>query len=517
EQLEIFHRAIWLQAAENYELGGGLREAAHCWEQGGNLVRASQLYEQLGALHEAADLQLRAAIATPTTAAYVAALTQYQTWQATLAAEDVLAHVEAQLGQAACHLLADLDEVLQAPLDIAAGHRLLYNLQETLLIATYPAVTLARCWEALGRYGNWMERFDLLHVGYEMALDQLDTTRHRQTVLDILKVYHRDAGEWRDRLLIESIVERWVVLTSPAAVVQPAWWAWRDKIEADAFRDGVRDVLHFMTAEQRAAWDQLAVIENEPDIDAYLRTLAPPDMVYIPPGAFLMGSAADDPDADDNEKPQHMLWLAGYYIDRYPVTNARYNHFRAINGQAPQELERLDHPVRRVDWNEALAYACWAHKTLPSEAHWEKAASWDPVTQTKRRYPWGNRWLADHCNTEEAGHATTVPVSAYSPQGDSAYGVADLAGNVNEWCSTRWYNEEHEAYQYPYRADDGREDLAADNDILRVIRGGDYYDTGKAKWGRCGFRYRNVPRGWDINYGFRCQWPHAFSYSPSGS
>ncbi|MGB1251009.1 MAG: SUMF1/EgtB/PvdO family nonheme iron enzyme [Candidatus Promineifilaceae bacterium] len=321
---------------------------------------------------------------------------------------------------------------------------------------------------------------------------------------------------------------------------QPAWWALRDVIEGQPFRDGVHDVLHFTTAEQRTAWDNLAEIENEPTIDDYLCELAPPEMIYIPPSTFLMGSAEDDPEAQDNEKPQHELWLAGYYIDRYPVTNAQYRDFIAAGGYGKQEcwtevgwqekesngwieprywqdsrFNAARQPVVGISWYESVAYALWAGKGLPTEPHWEKAASWDPVTHTKRRYPWGNEWDAEKCNCMQR-HDGTTEVGAYSTD-VSVYGMEDVAGNVYEHLQTKWEDDASISYRFPYDPLDGREHL--EGSVTRVNKSAGWNDDqGNAKkYGRCGFRDGYNPRFRNGNHGFRCQWPHAFSYSPSGS
>lgn len=305
------------------------------------------------------------------------------------------------------------------------------------------------------------------------------------------------------------------------------WGKLRATIEDSGFDDNRRDVLHFANPEaQQAAWRQMAHIFDDPEqaaIDAYLRSLAPEGMVYIPAGSFLMGRPEDDPLAGEHEKPLHELWLPGFYLDRHPVTNEAYRAFVEAGGyqekkywteagwrcieenkwQAPRLWQQAQyhqprHPVVGVCWYEAVAYARWTGKRLPSEAEWEKAASWDATARRKRRYPWGDVWDALKCNTMEHGLAALTIVDRHSPSGDSAYGVADLAGNVNEWCASR------ANFKYPYSPHDGRENL--EDAFPRALRGGSWNDDGQNKWSLCAFRGWFFPQTWSVDRGFRCAW-----------
>jgi hypothetical protein len=228
---------------------------------------------------------------------------------------------------------------------------------------------------------------------------------------------------------------------------------------------------------------------------------------YVPAGPFVMG---DDGSDQSDEKPAHEVHLDAYYIGRYPVTNADYKQYKDDVGQPFDIPEgKADHPVATVNWYHARDYAAWAGMRLLTEAEWEKAASWDAVAAAepllgssflrselqaaKRTYPWGDEFDKEKCNTNESGIGTTTPVGEYSPQGDSPYGCADMAGNVWEWTSSL-------RESYPYRADDGREDMSSDD--RRVLRGGSFYST--ADSARCASRNRhNFPLNRIRNFGFR--------------
>ncbi len=149
------------------------------------------------------------------------------------------------------------------------------------------------------------------------------------------------------------------------------------------------------------------------------------EMILIPAGEFLMGPN------------KQTVYLPAYYIDRTPVTNAEYKAFvEATRYSFPPHWRQgkpvpgtEDHPVVQVTWFDAAAYAQWAGKRLPTAAEWEKAAR----GTDGRIYPWGDVFDPQRLNCGEGGPFKTTPVGQYSPQGDSPYGVVDMAGNVYEW------------------------------------------------------------------------------------
>ena len=137
-----------------------------------------------------------------------------------------------------------------------------------------------------------------------------------------------------------------------------------------------------------------------------------------------------------------------------------------------------------VSWYEAVAYCSWLTAEtgdakrpyrLPTEAEWERAAAARrQATGDSRRYPWGDQWDKQRCNNKELGLGQTTPVGQFSPAGDSPEGVSDLAGNVWEWCSTRYGGVDAKPkFGYPYQADE-REDLEGDD--TRILRGGSWFD-----------------------------------------
>jgi ergothioneine biosynthesis protein EgtB len=241
-------------------------------------------------------------------------------------------------------------------------------------------------------------------------------------------------------------------------------------------------------------------------------------MVCIPAGTFQLGNEAID--ALDNERPIQQVFLPTYWLDRYPVTCQQYAHFIAAGGyqhshwwsaagwawlQSSQVIQPRywcndsvdsDRPVCGVSWYEADAYARFVGKRLPTEAEWEKAASWQPQTQRSQPYPWG-RPAPDQtrCNHSHLVGKTTA-VTAY-PQGASAYGCHDLLGNVWEWTSDRFAGYDG-FVPFPYR---GYSQTYFDGQHY-VLKGGSWATRSWAL--RAAFRNWYHPHVREVLAGFRC-------------
>lgn len=258
------------------------------------------------------------------------------------------------------------------------------------------------------------------------------------------------------------------------------------------------------------------------------------EMVRVPAGEFLMGSdKAKDPQAYDDELPQHRVNLAEYWIGKYEVTNGQFGAFVTATGykttaeqmgsgyvwtgskwedvkgawwQAPQgpgsDINGKEtYPVVLVSWHDAVAFGAWASQVtgrvvrLPSEAEWEKAAR----GADERIYPWGNE--APDCNRlnywgKNGGCVgRPAPVGSYA-DGVSPYGAYDLAGNVWEWVSTKYRN-------YPYAASDGREDQNKTD--VRLLRSGGWESD--ARRVRSANRNRADPSNRGDYLGFRLAAP----------
>ena len=236
-------------------------------------------------------------------------------------------------------------------------------------------------------------------------------------------------------------------------------------------------------------------------------------MVYVPAGEFQMGSENGSPD----ESPVHAVYLDAYWIDQTEVTNAMYTQFLNENGnQEEGGVTWLDagdndvrirqsgdtwqvnsgyenHPAVEVSWYGAQAYCNWAGGSLPTEAQWEKAASWDENVNSQRIYPWGSEIDDTYANyNQNVGDTTAVGIYA---SGKSFYGAYDMAGNVWEWVSD-WYASDYYANS-PASNPQGPESGSS-----RVLRGGSWYVTVDDL--RVSNRYDRYPGSRNNDLGFRC-------------
>ena len=252
--------------------------------------------------------------------------------------------------------------------------------------------------------------------------------------------------------------------------------------------------------------------------------------VLVEGGTFVLG-ASDEPWAYDNERDAHEVSLPAFWIDATPVTNGPYLEFIEAGGYAdrrhwseegwawrsesaaehPQfwhrggEWTRVrfghseplppDEPVQHVCWFEADAYARWAGKRLPTEAEWEKAATWDPG-RGKRRYPWGDEEAGSH--HANLGQRRFRPAVAGSfAEGASPWGCRQMLGDVWEWTSSDFLP--YPGFEaFPYR----EYSEAFFGSEFKVLRGGSWATHPLVA--RATFRNWDYPIRRQIFAGFRC-------------
>ena len=234
----------------------------------------------------------------------------------------------------------------------------------------------------------------------------------------------------------------------------------------------------------------------------------------IPAGRFQMGCVPGDAECRGDERPRHSLSVTAFRMMTTPVTVGAYRAYatekdRPMPSQ-PAWNTRDDQPVVAVSWTQATEFCQALEARLPTEAEWEYAAragtegaiyAWgnarSPIVRgqnavnladeaSKRRNPGWTDFLAGY----DDGFAETSPVGSFPP---NAFGLYDMAGNVWQWTSSL-------DMRYPYRADDGRENLHSQD--RRALRGGSW--TTPLRGLRLSYRVMDDPRDEDDNHGFRC-------------
>ena len=205
-------------------------------------------------------------------------------------------------------------------------------------------------------------------------------------------------------------------------------------------------------------------------------------MVAVQGGTFQMGAAADDEDADDDEKPQHAVTLADYYIGATEVTQALW---KAVMDNNPSYFIGDDLPVENVSWNDCQEFIAKLNEAtgmtfrLPTEAEWEYAARGGNKSGGFTYA--GSNTLAEVAWYKENSENQTHAVAGKKP---NELGLYDMSGNVYEWCSD-WYNADYYA-DSPSSSPQGPE-----TGSRRVLRGGGW--NAGPRGCRASFRNSNTP------------------------
>lgn len=265
-------------------------------------------------------------------------------------------------------------------------------------------------------------------------------------------------------------------------------------------------------------------------------TNGPSDMVLVRGGSFLMGTDHGLP----FEAPAHRVTVPSFWIDPYEVTNEAFARFVEATGHLTESEKegwsgvfdpakkawgpvegadwrhpegpgssiaaRMDHPVVHVSWGDALAFARWAGKRLPTEAEWECAARGG---LEGAEYPWGkelepsgrpmaNTWQGIFPDEDRGadGFRSVGPVGRFPASG---YGLYDMAGNVWEWTAD-WFDRDY------YRRSAGAADpKGPDTGTEKAIRGGSWLCAANSCAGyRVAARQKTPPDSGLNNLGFRC-------------
>lgn len=221
------------------------------------------------------------------------------------------------------------------------------------------------------------------------------------------------------------------------------------------------------------------------------------EMVSVPGGTFLMGSPKDRGDSD--EKTQHPVTLASFYIGKFPVTQAQWKAVAALpqikiflNPDAAR-FKGVNRPVENISWYEAVEFcARLSRKTgknyrLPSEAQWEYACRGETMTA----FHFGETITSELANYNGNANYAEAPKGVYRFQTTdvgsfkpNAFGLYDLHGNVWEWCADSWHNN------YNGAPVDGSVWESGGDSSLRLLRGGSWNDHPPNCRSACRLRYQ---------------------------
>ncbi|MFQ5647468.1 MAG: formylglycine-generating enzyme family protein [bacterium] len=226
-------------------------------------------------------------------------------------------------------------------------------------------------------------------------------------------------------------------------------------------------------------------------------------MVRIPAGEAVIGSN----DGAPFEKPEHRVYVSEFYISRYEITNRQYFQFARYQQEYKSffaddiYLNQQGHPVVGVSWHDANMFCLWLSRLsnkkfrLPTEAEWEKAATWNPDQKIRRKYAWGDRFSPAAANLlgKEDGYEFIAPAGAF-PSGVSSYGIFSMSGNVQEWCAD-WYAEDY------YQSSPHKDPAGPETGAAKVVRGGSFHKSPKQAFGY--IRYSMIPGNKANYFGFR--------------
>ncbi len=234
-------------------------------------------------------------------------------------------------------------------------------------------------------------------------------------------------------------------------------------------------------------------------------------LVGVPAGPFVRGTDRGGLD----ERPERTIYLDGYSIDRYEVTNAQYAAFVKATGHRKAgppsryakntaRMRGVNQPVVYVSWEDAKAYCEWRGRRLPTEAEWEKAMR----GTDGRLWPWGNVEIQDGANWARVddGFEVAAPVGRVRSD-ESPYGVMDGAGNVMEWVDD-WYQEN------AYAVSPERNPPSPEYGTYKVLRGGAYTSSGSDL--RITARSKMMMDFRDETIGFRCAQSGVENEDPRG-
>ena len=199
----------------------------------------------------------------------------------------------------------------------------------------------------------------------------------------------------------------------------------------------------------------------------------PIEFVEIPSGSFVMGSPLTEKDRGKEEQ-EHIVMLKSFKMSKYEITFDQYDTYCRAVGKPliyDEEWGRAKRPIIHVTWQDATDFAKWMGCRLPTEAEWEYACR----AETKTAYSLGENITSKEVNfngkfpyldiAESEYREMTLPVGSFEP---NAFGLHDMHGNVQEWCSD-WCGS------YPTIAE--KNPAGPSNGVYKVVRGGSWFSS----------------------------------------
>ncbi len=252
-------------------------------------------------------------------------------------------------------------------------------------------------------------------------------------------------------------------------------------------------------------------------------------LLWSPPGRSWMGSPPEEPGRSDDEGPQHLVQLEGFFISRTPITQAQWrevalwepregeawgreltadpSRFQGSEARLLEGEANTDHrPVEQVSWFDAMEFCSRLSRRtgrtyrLPSEAQWEYACRagtttpfhfGDTITPVLANYD-GTYTYGDGLKGED--RQQTTPVGSFPA---NTWGLQDMHGSVWEWCADHWHDS------YAGAPDDGSAWLEPDaaEDEGRQLRGGSWCND--PRYCRSAYRFHDAPASLSSSIGFR--------------
>jgi len=344
--------------------------------------------------------------------------------------------------------------------------QLLDDLTDAQMLGTRDHFLEPPIWE-MGHVGWFQEHWILGHLdGRASLLPGSDAIYDAFNVPYSQRWDHRYPSQRQTVEYISAVLDRSVArLDSREPSAEEAYFYTLAALHEDMHTENLTLILHTLRypRPRLARFDPGAA---RPLLDPAYR----PRDVAVPGGAFALGATPDEPFVFDNEKWAHPVEVRPFRIASTPVTNAEFQQFVEDGGYRRRPLwerrawewrrregaehplfwvrghdgawweRRFDaimplepwYPVVHVNWYEAQAYCRWAGRRLPTEAEWEIAATLEPATGRKRRFPWGDEPPAPARANLDFRAGGTIDVRAL-PDSDSPVGCRQMIGNVWEW------------------------------------------------------------------------------------